>query len=117
MLQNKIDKSLKSTRNLRKSFSLPIALTPKKTLLIGAGAVAWQKFKVLQDSQWEVCVWAREICDKRFMPYFTEFNKNNLSLRGESMDSPNQSATLSSLRGRIADSHESRIDSVVSNDL
>ena len=57
---------------MHKSFSLPIALTPKKTLLIGAGAVAWQKFKVLQDSQWEVCVWAREICDKRFVPYFAE---------------------------------------------
>ncbi len=55
-------------------FSLPIALTPKKTLLIGAGAVAWQKFKVLQDSQWEVTVWAREICDKRFMPYFVNSN-------------------------------------------
>ena len=87
ILQNKIDKSVKSTRNLRESFSLPIALTPKKTLLIGAGAVAWQKFKVLNDSQWEVCVWAREICDKRFMPYFTEFNKNNLSLRENSLRS------------------------------
>ena len=63
-----------------KSFSLPIALTLKKTLLIGAGSVAWQKFKVLQDSQWEVCVWAREICDNRFAPYFSE-----LSLQGESM--------------------------------
>lgn len=72
---------------MNKSFSLPIALTPKKTLLIGAGAVAWQKFKVLQDSQWEVCIWAREICDKRFAPYFKESSTNNLPLRGESMDS------------------------------
>lgn len=71
MPNKKSHKSFETTRNSRQSFSLPIALTPKKTLLIGAGAVAWQKFKVLQDSQWEVCVWAREICDKRFVPYFT----------------------------------------------
>lgn len=55
-----------------KSFSLPIALTPKKVLLIGAGAVAWQKFEVLQSAKWEVCVWAKEICDDRFKAYFGE---------------------------------------------
>lgn len=89
MPNKKSNKSFESTHDSRQSFSLPIALTPKKTLLIGAGAVAWQKFKVLQDSQWEVCVWAREICDKRFVPYFAETN-----------------CTESSLRGRIVDSHE-----------
>ena len=52
------------------SFSLPIALIAKKTLLIGAGAVAWQKFEVLMSAKWEVCVWAREVADKRFTPYF-----------------------------------------------
>lgn len=51
-------------------FSLPIALTPKKTLLIGAGTVAWQKFKVLQDARWEVYVWAREIRCERFYDIF-----------------------------------------------
>lgn len=78
----KPNQSFESTHDSQQSFSLSIALTPKKTLLIGAGAVAWQKFKVLQDSQWEVCVWACEICDKRFVLYFVESNKNNLSLRG-----------------------------------
>lgn len=88
-MKNMPKKSFEITRDSWQSFSLPIALTPKKTLLIGAGAVAWQKFKVLQDSQWEVFVWAREICDKRFAPYFAESN-----------------CTESSLRWRIVDSHE-----------
>lgn len=55
-----------------KSFSLPIALMAKKTLLIGAGSVAWQKFKVLQGAKWEVYIFAKEVCDKRFAPYFSE---------------------------------------------
>ncbi len=36
------------------SFTLPIALTPKKTLLIGAGNVAKQKHIALKESKWEV---------------------------------------------------------------
>lgn len=99
----KPNKSFESTRDSRESFSLPIALTPKKTLLIGAGAVAWQKFKVLQDSQWEVCVWAREIRDLRFAPYFVESNKNNPSLRGTQSKA---SATKQSMNPNV-DYHES----------
>ncbi|RDU64754.1 siroheme synthase [Helicobacter sp. MIT 14-3879] len=48
------------------SFSLPIALTPKKVLLIGAGKIAYQKYKVLLDSRWEVNIVAREIRAKEF---------------------------------------------------
>ena len=49
--------------------SLPIALTPKKTLLIGAGSVAMQKHKVLSSLNWEVHVVARE----KTHPYFEDF--------------------------------------------
>lgn len=56
---------MRESNKPNKSFSLPIALMAKKTLLIGAGSVAWQKFEVLQGAKWEVCVWAREICDDR----------------------------------------------------
>ena len=93
-----------------KSFSLPIALMAKKTLLIGAGSVAWQKFKVLQSAKWEVCVWAREIADERFAPYFSES-----SLRGESQYLHHTSSLRDSQRESkqsksIADSHnESKI--------
>lgn len=46
--------------------SLPIALTPKKTLLIGAGSVAMQKHKVLIALKWEVCILAKEITHSYF---------------------------------------------------
>ncbi len=91
MPNNKSNKFFESKRESREFFSLPIALTPKKTLLIGAGAVAWQKFKVLQDSQWEVTVWAREICDKRFAPYFANSINNRASAPKISPDSCIQS--------------------------
>lgn len=93
-----------------KFFSLPIALMAKKTLLIGAGSVAWQKFEVLQGAKWEVCVWAREIADKRFAPYFSES-----SLQGESQYLHHTSSLRDSQRESkqsksIADSHnESKI--------
>ena len=105
MPNKKSNKSFKSTHDSRQSFSLPIALTPKKTLLIGAGAVAWQKFKVLQDSQWEVCVWAREICDKRFAPYFTESNCAESSLRGDLLP------FCHTERSKVSKSRDSKINS------
>lgn len=52
------------------SFTLPIALTPKKTLLIGAGNVAKQKHIALKESKWEVQIIARERKDS----YFENFN-------------------------------------------
>ncbi|MWV60897.1 uroporphyrinogen-III C-methyltransferase [Helicobacter saguini] len=39
---------------------LPIALTPKKTLLIGAGAVAAQKYKVLKEANFDITIVAKE---------------------------------------------------------
>lgn len=47
---------------------LPIALKPKKTLLIGAGSVAKQKYQVLSESGFEVSIVAREIKDSFFTP-------------------------------------------------
>ncbi|RDU72377.1 hypothetical protein CQA66_04755 [Helicobacter aurati] len=47
---------------------LPIALKPKKTLLIGAGSVAKQKYQVLLDSGFEVSIVARRITDDFFLP-------------------------------------------------
>lgn len=51
---------------MKQQICLPVALTPKKCLLIGAGAVAKQKYKVLQESGFEVCVLATSITDKSF---------------------------------------------------
>ncbi len=53
-------------------FTLPIALTPKKALLIGAGNVAKQKHKVLQEAHWEVEIISKEIKDS----YFADFDVN-----------------------------------------
>ncbi|RDU59552.1 siroheme synthase [Helicobacter marmotae] len=47
---------------------LPIALTPKKTLLIGAGAVAKQKYQVLKEAGFEIQICAKEIKDAFFSP-------------------------------------------------
>ena len=55
---------------MQDSFTLPIALTPKKTLLIGAGSVAKQKYIALKDSKWEIQIIARERKD----PYFENLN-------------------------------------------
>lgn len=52
------------------AFSLPIALTPKSCLLIGAGSVAFQKFRVLQEAKWGICIYAKEVCDERFHDIF-----------------------------------------------
>lgn len=51
-------------------FSLPIALTPKNCLLIGASGVAFQKFKVLMEAKWDISIYAKEICDERFNAIF-----------------------------------------------
>ena len=51
---------------MQDSFTLPIALTPKKTLLIGAGSVAKQKHIALKDSKWEVQIIAKAIKDSYF---------------------------------------------------
>lgn len=51
---------------MQDSFTLPIALTPKKTLLIGAGSVAKQKYIALKDSKWEIQIIARERKDSYF---------------------------------------------------
>ncbi|MDR2164759.1 MAG: uroporphyrinogen-III C-methyltransferase [Zoogloeaceae bacterium] len=49
---------------------LPVALTPKRILLIGAGRVAAQKARALLDSDCEIAVIARSIRDPFFLAAF-----------------------------------------------
>ncbi|MBX7491526.1 uroporphyrinogen-III C-methyltransferase [Helicobacter sp. Faydin-H64] len=60
---------------MHKAFTLPLALTPKETLLIGAGSVAKQKHIVLKESQWEVKIVAKEIKDSYFNPFAVEISE------------------------------------------
>lgn len=126
------DSSMDSIFSTNSPFSLPIALTHKKTLLIGAGSVAWQKFEVLQSAKWEVCVWAKEVCDKRFMSYFESPPSLADGDKGGGLNTPNVSGmkfvksdsthhlALSAREGEILNCHaepyrKSRNDGTVAN--
>ncbi len=51
-------------------YTLPLALTPKKTLIVGAGKIAKQKHRILSQFCWDITVIAKEIADE----YFVDIN-------------------------------------------
>lgn len=57
------------------SYTLPLALTPKKTLLIGAGAVAKQKHQILTQAHWETQILAQTIQDSYFEDFLVQIKK------------------------------------------
>ncbi|WP_104721286.1 siroheme synthase [Helicobacter mesocricetorum] len=65
---------------MQDSFTLPLALTPKKTLLIGAGNVARQKHIVLMEAKWEVTIIAKEIKSPYFEDFLIEANEISNSI-------------------------------------
>ncbi|MCI6988713.1 MAG: uroporphyrinogen-III C-methyltransferase [Campylobacter sp.] len=64
-------------------FTLPVALTFKYTLLVGASKVAKQKHKVLADSGWSVQIVAKHIEDE----YFSKFEVLQIELNDELLKS------------------------------
>lgn len=92
-------------------FSLPIALTPKKCALIGAGAVAWQKFCAILDAKWSVYIFTKDISDSRFAPYFAQDSSDSTQDSGDSSDSSDsQDSTIDSAQDSSdsSDSSDSR---------